>query len=143
MKYRRKSMNKLVVPAVIVALRMIGAVVLSQQAPPPASGFQAKPYFQMPLDKDPSRVVRLQSVVIPPGAGNQFHRHPGDQWWAVQEGEVTFTVRGQQPRLMKAGEFVYVPRGTVHRNQNLSKLPARAIEINITDKNKPQTEQVP
>ena len=136
-------MNKLVVPAVIVALRMIGAVVLSQQAPPPASGFQAKPYFQMPLEKDPSRVVRLQSVVIPPGAGNQFHRHPGDQWWAVQEGEVTFTVRGQQPRLMKAGEFVYVPRGTIHRNQNLSKLPARAIELNITDKDKPQTAQVP
>ena len=136
-------MNKLVVPAVIVALRMIGAVALSQQAPPPASGFQAKPYFQMPLDKDPSRVVRLQSVVIPPGAGNQFHRHPGDQWWAVQEGEVTYTVKGQQPRLMKAGEFVYVPRGTIHRNQNLSKLPARAIELNITDKDKPQTAQVP
>jgi len=122
---------------------MIGAVALSQQAPAPASGFQAKPYFQMPLEKDPSRVVRLQSVVIPPGAGNQFHRHPGDQWWAVQEGEVTYTVKGQQPRLMKAGEFVYVPRGTIHRNQNLSKLPARAIELNITDKDKPQTAQVP
>jgi quercetin dioxygenase-like cupin family protein len=136
-------MNKLIVPAVIVASGMIAAAALSQQAQPPASGFQAKPYFQMPLEKDPSRVVRLQSVVIPPGAGNQFHRHPGDQWWAVQEGEVTFTVRGQQPRLMKAGDFVYVPRGTIHRNQNLSKRPARSIELNITDKDKPQTEQVP
>jgi len=97
----------------------------------------------MPLEKDPSRLVRLQNVVIPPGAGNQFHRHPGDQWWAVQEGEVTFTVKGQQPRVMKPGEFVYVPRGTIHRNQNLSKLPARSIELNITDKDKPQTEQVP
>lgn len=136
-------MNKLIVPAVIVASGMIAAAALSQQAQPPASGFQAKPYFQMPLEKDPSRVVRLQSVVIPPGAGNQFHRHPGDQWWAVQEGEVTFTVRGQQPRLMKAGDFVYVPRGTIHRNQNLSKRPVRSIELNITDKDKPQTEQVP
>jgi quercetin dioxygenase-like cupin family protein len=136
-------MNKLIVPAVIVALGLIGGAALSQQAPPPTSGFQAKAYFQMPLEKDPSRVVRLQSVVIPPGAGNQFHRHPGDQWWAVQEGEVTYTVKGQEPRLVKAGESVYVPRGTVHRNQNLSKLPARSIELNITDKDKPQTEQVP
>ena len=136
-------MNKLIVSAVIVASGMIAAAALSQQTQPPASGFQAKPYFEMPLEKDPSRIVRLQSVVIPPGAGNQFHRHPGDQWWAVQEGEVTFTVRGQQPRLMKAGNFVYVPRGTIHRNQNLSKLPARSIELNITDKDKPQTEQVP
>ena len=136
-------MNKLIVPAVIVASGMIAAAALSQQAQPPASGFQAKPYFEMPLEKDPSRLVRLQSVVIPPGAGNQFHRHPGAQWWAVQEGEVTFTIKGQQPRLMKAGDFVYVPRGTIHRNQNLSKRPARSIELNITDKDKPQTEQVP
>jgi len=136
-------MNKLIAPSIIVAAGMVTAAALSQQAGPPASGFQAKPYFQMPLEKDPSRVVRLQNVVIPPGAGNQFHRHPGDQWWAVQEGEVTFTVKGQQPKVMKAGDFVYVPRGTIHRNQNLSKLPARSIELNITDKDKPQTEQVP
>jgi len=136
-------MNKLIVPSIIVAAGMVAAAALSQQARPPASGFQAKPYFEMPLEKDPSRVVRLQNVVIPPGAGNQFHRHPGDQWWAVQEGEVTFTVKGQQPRVMKPGDFVYVRRGTIHRNQNLSKLPARSIELNITDKDKPQTEQVP
>ena len=136
-------MNKLIVPSIIVATGMVAAAALSQQARPPASGFQAKPYFEMPLEKDPSRLVRLQNVVIPPGAGNQFHRHPGDQWWAVQEGEVTFTVKGQQPRVMKPGDFVYVPRGTIHRNQNLSKLPARSIELNITDKDKPQTEQVP
>ena len=136
-------MNKLIVPAVITAFGMIAAAALSQQAQPPASGFQAKPYFEMPLEKDPSRIVRLQSVVIPAGAGNQFHRHPGDQWWAVQEGEVTFTVRGQAPRLMKAGDFVYVPRGTIHRNQNVSKRPARSIELNITDKDKPQTEPAP
>jgi len=40
------------------------------------------------------------------------------------------------------GEFVYVPRGTIHRNQNVSANSARAIELNITDKDKPQTEPV-
>ena len=60
----------------------------------------------------------------------------------VQEGEVTFTVKGQAPRVLKAGEFVYVPRGTVHRNQNLSNAPARSIELNITDKDAPRTEPV-
>ena len=133
-------MKKLIVPVAILASGMIAAVAWSQSSP---SQFRPTVYFQMPLEKDPSRVVRLQSVVIPAGAGNQFHRHPGDQWWAVQEGEVTFTVRGQPPRLMKAGDFVYVLRGTIHRNQNISKSPARSIELNITDKDKPQTEQVP
>ena len=135
-------MNKLIVPAIIVASGMIAAAALSQQAPPPASGFQARPYFQMPLEKDPSRVVRLQSVVIPPGAGNQFHRHPGDQWWAVQEGEVTFTVKGKPPQVLKVGDYNYVPRGTVHRQQNLSGRPARYIEMRIFDKDKPASEEV-
>jgi quercetin dioxygenase-like cupin family protein len=135
-------MNKLIVPAIIVATGMVMAAALSYAAQS-GDGFQPKPYFVMPLEKDPTRQVRLQSVVIPPGVGNQFHRHPGDQWWAVQEGEVVYTIKGQAPRVLKAGDYVYVPRGTIHRNQNMTNRPVRSIELNITDKDKPQTEQVP
>jgi len=134
-------MNKLTMTAIATAAGFMAGAAWSQ-APQQGPRFEPKPYFQMPLENDPSRVVRLQSVVIPAGAGNQFHRHPGDQWWAVQEGEVTYTIKGQAPRVLKAGEFVYVPRGTVHRNQNMSGMPPRSIELNITDKDKPQTEQV-
>jgi quercetin dioxygenase-like cupin family protein len=134
-------MKRLIVPVILASAGVMAAVAWAQ-APQQGLRFQPTPYFQVPLEKDPSRVVRMQSVVIPAGGGNQFHRHPGDQWWAVQEGEVTFTVKGQAPRVLKAGEFVYVPRGTVHRNQNLSNAPARSIEVNITDKDVPQTEPV-
>jgi quercetin dioxygenase-like cupin family protein len=96
----------------------------------------------MPLEKDPTREVGLQSVTMPPGAGNQFHRHPGDQWTAVQEGEVTFTVKGKPPQVLKVGDYNYVPRGTVHRQQNLSGKPARYIEMRIFDKDKPASEEV-
>ena len=130
-------MRTLIVSAAALAV-LVGAP--SQAAETPK--FQPKPYFEMPLDKDPSRQVRLQNVTLPPGAANTFHRHPGDQWWAIQEGEITYTVKGQPPRTLKPGDYVYVPRGTVHRNQNLTDKPARAIELNITDKGKPQTEQV-
>ena len=136
-------MNKLVVTACVVAAGMAAAAAAwSAQSEQPGSGFKPSPYFTMPLEKDPSRVVRLQNVVIPPGAGNEFHRHPGDQWWAVQEGEVTFTIRGQAPRVLKPGDYVYVPRGTIHRNQNMTNRPVRSIELNITDKDAPQTEVV-
>ena len=137
-------MNKLIIPAIVAASAMVSPPASAQapQAPQQAPGFQASRYFELPLEKDASRIVRMQNVVLPPGSGNQFHRHPGDQWWAVQEGEVTFTIKGEAPRLMKPGDWVYVPRGTVHRNQNLSGRPARSIELNITDKDKPQTEQV-
>ena len=134
-------MNKLIVPAVIVATGMVAAAAWSQ-TPAPAPNPNVKIYFTNPLEKDDSRIVRLQSITIPAHEGNNFHRHPGDQWSAVQEGEVTLTVQGQAPRTLKVGDSAYIPRGTIHRNQNLTDKPARTIELNILDKDKPALEPV-
>src|ERR1700745_3197078 len=131
-------MNKLIIPAVLVATGMVAAAARSQTTP----AFQNKRYFTMPLENDPTREVGLQSVTMPPGAGNQFHRHPGDQWTAVQEGEVTCTIKGQPPKVLKAGDSNHVPRGTIHRQQNLSDRPARYIEMRIFDKDKTAAEQI-
>jgi quercetin dioxygenase-like cupin family protein len=131
-------MRKLIVTAVLVVAG-IASVAASQAAAP---AMQNNRYFTMPLEKDPSREVGLQSVTMPPGSGNEFHRHPGEQWTAVQEGEVTFTVQGKPPQILKAGDYNYVPRGTVHRQQNLSGKPARYIEMRIFDKGKPASEAV-
>jgi quercetin dioxygenase-like cupin family protein len=136
-------MNKLIIPVAILGSGLLAAAAWSQTEPPRQSQFRPTVYFQMPLEKDPTRVVRMQNVIIPAGASNQFHRHPGDQWWTIQEGEITYTVKGQPPRVLKVGDWVYVPRGTIHRNQNLTNAPARAVEMNITDKDVPQTEVVP
>jgi quercetin dioxygenase-like cupin family protein len=132
-------MNKLMVSAMLVAIGMTVAPAWPQTTPPVS---QNKRYFTMPLENDPTREVGLQTVTMPPGAGNQFHRHPGEQWTAVQEGEVTFTVKGQPPQVLKAGDSNHVPRGVIHRQQNLSDKPARYIEMRIFDKGKPATEAV-
>jgi quercetin dioxygenase-like cupin family protein len=134
-------MRKLMISAVVIGTAAtIAAVALSQPAAPPANTVVI--YYTTPLDKDPSRIVRLQSVTIPAGGGNAFHRHPGDQWAAIQEGEVTFTIKGQAARVLKAGDSVYIPRGTIHRNQNMTDKVARSIELNILDKDKPALETV-
>lgn len=133
-------MNKLVVPAAVVAAAFSSAALA--QAPARAPAFQNQRYFATPLEKDAAREVGMQSVIAPPGSGNQFHRHPGDQWTAIQEGEITFTVKGKPPVVLKAGDSNYVPRGTVHRQQNLTDKPARYIEMRIFDKDKPASEQV-
>ena len=57
----------------------------------------------------------------------------------VLEGEITFTVKDQPPRVLKTGEFVYIPRGTVHRNENKSNAPTRTLEIMVRDKDAEQT----
>ena len=132
-------MNRVVIPSVLLATAIAATAAWSQPTTPP---FQNNRYFATPLEKDPTREVGMQSVTMPPGAGNQFHRHPGDQWTAVQEGEVTFTIKGQPPQVLKAGDSNYVPRGTIHRQQNLTDKPARYIEMRIFDKGKPASEAV-
>jgi quercetin dioxygenase-like cupin family protein len=126
-------MNKLIACAVVAAAGMAAAVAWSQT--PPANNVVQ--YFTTPLENDAARFVRLQSVNIPPQGGTPFHSHPGDQWAAVQEGEITFTIKGQPSRVLKVGDSVYIPRGTVHRNQNLTDKPARSVELVILDKDKP------
>ena len=101
-------------------------------------------FFTTALEKDPSRVVQMQMQLhLPNRAGNGFHTHNGDQWEVVLEGEITFTVKGQPPRVLKTGESVYIPRGVVHRNENKSNAPARTVELLIMDKDKPQSNPAP
>ena len=126
--------------AVLAATCMLAPAAWSQEPTPPRQTIR---YFVTPLEKGPTRTVEMVSIAVPPGAGNEFHRHSGDQWTAVQEGEVTFTIKGQPPFVLRAGEGNYVARGIVHRQQNLSDKPARYVVINILDKGKPVAEPVP
>jgi quercetin dioxygenase-like cupin family protein len=134
---REDCMRKVIVFALAVGTAAAVAAVAYSQPAPPADN--VKVYYETPLEGDASKIVRLQSVTIPAGGGNNFHRHNGDQWAAIQEGEVTLTIKGQPPRVLKVGDSVHLPRGTVHRNQNLSDKPARSIELNIMDKGQPMT----
>ena len=127
--------------ATIIAIAMVaGSLATAASAQTAASGpAYSKRFFTTALENDPSREVKLQMQLhLPNRAGNGFHTHNGDQWEAVIEGEITFTVRGQPPRVLKAGESVYIPRGTVHRNENKSNGPTRTVELLIMDKGKPQ-----
>jgi quercetin dioxygenase-like cupin family protein len=140
-------MRKSMLAAAIIAAAGTIATTASAQAPAPAQAtgpaFSAR-FFTTPLDKDPSRNVQLQMQLhLPNRPGNGFHTHNGDQWEAVIEGEITFTVRGEPSRVLKTGEFVYIPRGTVHRNENKSSQPTRTIELLIMDKDKPQNTPAP
>jgi len=133
-------MQKLIIAEVLAITCMFAPAAWSQATTPPRQTIR---YFTTPLEKDPTREVEMVSITVPPGAGNEFHRHSGDQWTAVQEGEVTFTIKGQLPVVLKAGDSNYIPRGIVHRQQNLSDKPARYIVLNILDKGRPVAEPVP
>ena len=125
---------------IVMAAGTIATTASAQTSTSPTGPAFSWRFFTTALDKDPSREVQMQMQLhLPNRPGNGFHSHNGDQWEVVVEGEITFTVKGQAPKVLKAGEFVYIPRGTIHRNENKSNAPVRAIELLIKDKGKPQT----
>jgi quercetin dioxygenase-like cupin family protein len=136
----RKSVLTL---AIATAVGTIATAASAQTSTSPTGPAFSTRFFTTALENDPSRVVQMQMQLhLPNRPGNGFHTHNGDQWEAVVEGEITFTVKGQPPRVLKAGEFVYIPRGTIHRNENKSNLPTRTMELLIRDKDKPQQNPV-
>jgi quercetin dioxygenase-like cupin family protein len=132
--------NSMLALALLTAAGMLATPASAQTSTSPTGPAFSWRFFTTALDKDPTREVQMQMQLhLPNRPGNGFHSHNGDQWEVVVEGEITFTVKGQPPKVLKAGEFVYIPRGTIHRNENKSNAPTRAIELLIKDKGKPQT----
>src|ERR1700704_4234352 len=131
-------LRALLMSAVIAATATFATTASAQTSTSPTGPAFSTRFFTTALENDPSRDVQLQMQLhLPSRPGNGFHSHNGDQWEAVVDGEITFTVKGQPPRVLKTGEFVYIPRGTVHRNENKSSQPTRTIELLIMDKDKP------
>jgi quercetin dioxygenase-like cupin family protein len=125
--------------SLVVAAGIAATAASAQTSTSPTGPAFSQRFFTTALANDPTRDVQMQMQLhLPSRPGNGFHSHNGDQWEVVLDGEITFTVRGQEPRVLKAGEFVYIPRGTIHRNENKSAMPTRTIELLIKDKDKPQ-----
>jgi quercetin dioxygenase-like cupin family protein len=68
----------------------------------------------------------LLEAVLPMDAGPPPHEHPWDEAYYVLEGEIRFTL-ADQVQLVKAGDFIYAPGGTVHAFQGASASPARLL----------------
>ncbi len=130
--------------ALSLAVAVIPTSASAQTSTSPTGPAFSQRFFTTALANDPTRDVQMQMQLhLPSRPGNGFHSHNGDQWEVVLDGEITFTVKGEAPRVLKAGEYVYIPRGTIHRNENKSGAPTRTIELLIKDKDKPQNIPAP
>ena len=63
-----------------------------------------------------------------PGTGPELHRHPYEETFIVEEGNVRFTV-GESTIAVTAGQIVVVPAGTPHKFVNAGTSPLRQISI--------------
>lgn len=73
-----------------------------------------------------NRAFSMMEVMLPQGAGPPPHHHDWDEAYYIADGEVRFTL-GETIRLVKAGDFLYAPAGTIHGFTGLSEIPARVL----------------
>ena len=71
----------------------------------------------------------ISEGLIAPGGGPPPHiHHSEDESFYMLEGSATFQAGGQTIQA-KPGDFIHIPRGTVHSFKNEGKVPARALVI--------------
>jgi quercetin dioxygenase-like cupin family protein len=66
-----------------------------------------------------------------PGHGPRLHRHPYDETWVIQEGQLTFQL-GDTPYPAGSGDIVIAPAGVAHRFRNDGPGRSRAVCIHAS-----------
>ena len=71
-------------------------------------------------------------VDAPPGSGPKLHKHPYEEVFVVQEGNVTFTT-GEEVIEARGGQVVVVPAGVPHKFVNSGAGRLRQIDIHASE----------
>jgi quercetin dioxygenase-like cupin family protein len=86
----------------------------------------------------PGREVIQNRVDISPDASPIRHKHPGgEEIVYVLEGSLEYSVDGQSPMTINAGEVFFVPADTVHAVRNVGTGNAAELVTYIVEKGKP------
>ena len=72
-------------------------------------------------------------VDTPPGSGPRLHKHPYEEVFVVQEGNVTFTV-GDETIEAKGGQVVVVPAGMAHKFVNSGTGRLRQVNVHASER---------
>lgn len=103
----------------------------------------------------PGRILELVSITIPAGANLPRHIHPGMQTGRVEFGTLTYTivkgsakliradgteeiVRSGQTTLLKVGDSLSEPGGTVHSAKNETASPVIILSASLFDVKQPR-----
>ena len=125
--------------AIIAAALMVGGAALSAASPPVArpQGTTRTDLQRHDLSIKGHEVFQAR-VEFAPGASFPRHTHPGEEIIYVLEGTLEYEVAGK-PVVLKAGDVLFVPTGTVHAARNVGNTPAAELATYVLEKGKPLT----
>jgi quercetin dioxygenase-like cupin family protein len=110
-------------------------------AGPSAAAQQAQGITRTDLQQQdlsvPGREMIQNRVELTPEAPPFRHFHYGEEIIYVLEGTMEYTIDGQDPLTVKAGEALTVPAKAVHAVKNVGSGPAAELATFIVEKGKP------
>ena len=112
----------------------LGLSAVLAQAPPPATQ-GAQGVKRTILQKMDVPGTNLETIVAVVEIAANF-KAGGDVTGYVSEGEFSMTFDGQPEKVLKPGESILVPNGTVH-DEGTGDKPAKLIAVYVVEKGKP------
>jgi quercetin dioxygenase-like cupin family protein len=76
--------------------------------------------------------LRAEYISMAAGAKTPRRFHPDTRaWWIVQDGQIRFTIEGQEPFVASRGFLVQVPYRNVYSMETVGDRPSLRLEVNI------------
>jgi quercetin dioxygenase-like cupin family protein len=85
----------------------------------------------------PGREAVQVRAEFEPGVAAGKHTHPGEELGYILEGTLVIEMEGKPPVTLNAGEFFFVPAGTVHDGKNVGSGKAKVLATYVVEKGKP------
>ena len=81
-------------------------------------------------------LFRGEYISMAPGAKTPKRLHPDNRaWWIVQDGQIRFTIEGQEPFVASKGFLVQVPHRNVYSMETVGDKPSLRFEVTIANAN--------
>jgi len=75
-------------------------------------------------------------ISMAPGAKTPRRFHPDNRaWWIVQDGQIRFTIEGQEPFVASRGFLVQVPHRLVYSMETVGDTPSLRLEVTVANSN--------
>jgi len=107
----------------------------SLQAPPQSSKIKRTVLQRHDLSV-PARESVQARIDFEPGAAFGKHTHPGEEIIYVLEGSFEYEVEGKPAVILKAGDVLFIPAGTIHAARNVGTTNAAELATYIVEKGK-------
>ena len=94
------------------------------------------------MDRSEATASEVFFTVVEPGKANPFHKHDDtEQVYFVVEGEGELTIEGEEePFLIKPGDVVRIPVGTLHTSRCLGDQNLRYLVVDCFPASRPDAE---